>query len=183
MYKELFSQYSKNSLQQIADKLEVDYYNVIDKLCINASVYASELQEIEEHQSTSLYLNLSRKLIEEILHYIRLRKNLLLPYIQQLQYKDETGHDCKNCSGSCAMQHGEHIVNLKESNGKMKELLYRLQLVSLPLYFDHEYPDNYKKLRTEIMIIDTTITELFYLEQDIMLPKIMEAQQNINAYQ
>jgi hypothetical protein len=183
MYKELFSQYSKNSLQQIADQLETDYYTVIEKLCSNASIYASELQETEEHQSTSLYLNLSRKLIEEILHYIRLRKNSLLPYIHQLLYKEEEGHDCKNCSASCAMQHDAQLAALKESNTKMKELLYRLQLVSLPLYFDHEYPDNYKKLRTEIMIIDTTITELFYLEQDIMLPKILESRQNINAYQ
>jgi iron-sulfur cluster repair protein YtfE (RIC family) len=63
---------------------------------------------------------------------------------------------------------------VKEAHDKIREILSRLQHLAKPLYLDIAQPLPYKILRNEIMIIETALTELFYLEEAILLPKAME---------
>jgi hypothetical protein len=55
-----------------------------------------------------------------------------------------------------------------------------LQQLAKPLYLDIAQPLPYKILRNEIMIIETALTELFYLEETILVPRAMEVQDRIN---
>lgn len=177
-----FSQYRDHDLNSLVDKLCNEYYTTVDSLCKNAVRIVSELEQEEVHPSTVLYMSLSTKLLDQVDDFINLRVGVIVPYVQELHTKQNEGHDCSSCAGGCHIRHTSQLAGLKESHKKIKEILYRLQMVALPLYTDIDYPDNYKSLRNEMMQIDTALTELFYLEESSLIPKIMEAQKFIHAY-
>ena len=177
----LFSQYRNSSLQTLAKKLDKDYYSMLEALCLNVSGLSTQLLQDEKHASTSLYISLSTKLIEQVNDLIKLRKEVVIPYIDDLSVKKDEGHDCSNCVGGCHIEHTAQIQNLKGSHKKIKEILFRLQSVALPLYTEADYPAMYKVLRNEMLQIDTALTELFYLEEAHLIPRVLEAQKAIHA--
>lgn len=177
----LYNQYVNTDLADLVKKLENDYYNVLSNLCDNAYGYATKLGDNGQHSETSLYVSMSTKMLTEIKSLIRFRLNVLLPYIDDLEHKVDEGHDCANCSGNCGVKHEIHMSELKNSHKKIKELLFRLQMVAAPLYSSTKYPEEYKVLRNEITLIDTILTELFYLEESALVPKVLNAQKTINA--
>jgi hypothetical protein len=182
MAKILFSQYRHNDLHNLVNKLDKDYYSVLSTLCQTAELLIDELEGMEPQQSTLLYLSLSKKLLSQVNELVMQRIGMLLPYAQELHSKETSGHDCSTCEGGCHIKHSSQLIGLKESHHKIKEILFRLHTVALPLYTDVDYPSQYKTLRNEMMLIDTALTELFYLEEASLIPKIMEAQKNIHAY-
>lgn len=182
MSKIFFPRYQFSGLLELAERLNEDYYTSVDNLCRNAYNILSRLEQKEEHTSTILYISMSKKFLEQLREFTILRKEIMVPYIGELNKKALEKHDCNTCSGKCTMQHTTQVAGLKESHQKIKEILYRLQMVALPLYSDIQYPAEYKKLRNEIMIIDTSLTELFYLEEACLIPKMIEAQRSIHAY-
>lgn len=182
MAKILFSEYRHNDLKSLVNKLNVDYYSVLAGMCNTATTLVEGLEQQEPNQSTVLYMSLSKKLLEQVKDLITLRTEMLLPYAVELHAKEVEGHDCSTCEGGCSFKHSTQLIGLKESHQKIKEILYRLQMVALPLYTEMEYPTEYKVLRNEMMLIDTALTELFYIEEASLIPKIMEAQKNIHAY-
>jgi hypothetical protein len=92
------------------------------------------------------------------------------------------GHDCSECSSGCSVNHALQLMGLKESQIRIKETLYRLLSVAMPLYADADYPDAYQSLRNQMTLIDTALTELFYLEEAHLIPKVKEAQKQIHVY-
>lgn len=163
--------------------MDRSYYNVINTLCETAKKQARKLQELEVHQSTSQYIMLCNRILDEILRYVKNKKDHFLPYMNELFEKQETGHDCRNCTGtgSCDMQHNLQLMELIESHAQIKDILYRLQMVALPLYSETIYPDVYRILRSHMALIENNLTELFSVEETLLIPKVTEAQKRINA--
>jgi hypothetical protein len=79
------------------------------------------------------------------------------------------------------MLHEVKLTEFKESHKLVKDILNRLQMMSLPLHSETIYPDVYKLLRNQMTLLENTLTDLLYLEETYLIPKIAEAQKNINA--
>jgi hypothetical protein len=175
----LHSRYQKEDLLGLTERLNRDYYEVIDELCKPAATHASAIQELpetENNANTTLYINLCIKLIEEIRFQIRMRRQIVIPYLHQLLRILKNKSPCEN-----VFVHNILIADtVKEAHDKIREILSRLQQLAKPLYLDIAQPLPYKILRNEIMIIETALTELFYLEETILLPRAMEVQDRIN---
>ncbi len=173
---------SKNiALQPFVEILDKECYNTIEELCQIAKKQAAKLNELEVRHSTSQYVSLCSKLIEEIANYIQFRKEQFIPYVQKLNEKDSNGHDCTNCSGPCNIQHEGLLMELKDSHLHIKDTLYRLQMAVLPLYSETIYPDVYRVLRNQMALLENNLTELFFFEENYLVPKVEEAQKNIHA--
>lgn len=181
MLTKVLSGYADTELKELTIELKEKYYDVLKELCNEASSFARSAQVDDEQVSTALYASMSAKLIEQVGALISLRNDIIIPYVDDLLQKEKENHDCKNCAGNCHVEHNAHMFNIKDSHKKIKEILYRLQMVALPLYSESEYPISYKILRNEMMQIDTALTQLFYLEEAFLVPKIMEAKKRIHA--
>lgn len=177
-----FARYRSDSLKELTDKLCKEYYTVLEAMCKGVAVIINNIEQEASNADTALYISMCKKLLDQVMDLVNLRVGVLLPYVQELQTKQTENHNCAACTGSCGFNHSSQLVGIKESHQKLKELLYRLQMVALPLYTDKLYPDEYKVLRNEVTLIDTTLTELFYIEESALVPMIMKAQNDINAF-
>lgn len=175
------SDYGSASLQLLVDKLESDYYSAIERLGGDALRRTNQLKELEVHQSTSQYIVLCGKLVADILQYVRDRKEYFIPYLRELSAKEEANHNCGTCEGKCKVGHENKLIELKESNLKIKDILYRLQMTSLPLYSETTFPDLYRILRNQMVLLENTLTETYFIEDSYLIPKIAETQKKINA--
>src|SRR3984885_7896925 len=152
-------------LQILMERLDKSYYDSIIGLCSIAKKYALRLQELEVQQATSQYVTVCNRLIEEIQHYISTKKEHFVPYVHLLDQKDSGGHDCSNCAGGCNLQHDMQLMDLKRSHMQLKDIVYRVQMVALPLYSETIYPDVYRVLRNNMALIENSLTELYSLEE------------------
>lgn len=177
----ILSRYRNVELQELVDELNDNYYNRLSSICSTAMSAAVKLMTDEHNPSTALYSSLSVKLIEQINELVAVRQTILIPYIKDLAVKKQEGHDCRNCSGGCHVGHTSHLHTLKDSHKHIKEILFRLQSVALPLYTNTVYTETYSKLRSEMTRVDTILTELFYLEEANLVPRVFEAQRSIHA--
>ena len=177
----LHEQYSKINLRELVNRFGIECYDPLDRLCDTAGKQAQKLEGLESQQTTSQYTTLCSKLIIEIMDCLKARQGTYMPYIETLAEKAKASHDCKNCSGSCKMNHDIQLIELKASHNNIKSILYRLQMVSLPLYSETIYPDAYRILRNQMALIESGLTELLFLEEHYLIPKVIEAQNIINA--
>ena len=174
---------SPQALQSLLQYLETDYYTRLDGLCGRAALHLAELEGDAGPQTESLYLSLSKKLLGQIEQYLRLRRFGLVPYIRELLDKEGTGHDCRACTKICTGRHSAQVDGLRDSQQKLKEICFRLQSVAAPAYGTQRVePGVYRTLRAEMMQIETALTELFYLEEFSLLPKMLQAQKAIHAH-
>lgn len=174
---------SPQALESLLQYLETDYYTRLESLCSRAAFHLAELQGEAGPQSETLYLSLSKKLLGQIEQYLRLRRFALTPYIRELLDKRNTNHDCRSCTKICTGRHSGQVDGLRESQTKLKEILFRLQSVATPLYGTEMLQATiYRTLRAEMMQIDTALTELFYLEEFSLIPKMLQAQKDIHAH-
>jgi len=174
-------QYNNLALQEFAEKMQGECYAPIEHLCESAGKQVDKLGSLELQQPTSQYTSLCNKLIVEIIGCLSVRKEQYIPYIKQLSEKADEKHDCDNCSGNCKLNHEVTLLEMKTSLNNIKSILYRLQMVSLPLYSETIYPDAYRILRSQMALIESSLTDLFILEERSLIPKIMEVQKGINA--
>jgi len=170
-------------LQEFTDRLDRSHYYLINALCVSAKKYALQLEQLEMHKATSQYVTLCNRLIQEILHFVTIRKEYFVPYLLSLSEKNEDGHDCKNCTGTatCSAQHDLHLAELKQSHKQLKATIYQVQMAALPLYAETIYPDVYRLLRNHMALIGSSLTDLYTAEEIQLIPKVIEAQRNINA--
>jgi hypothetical protein len=105
----------------------------------------------------------------------------LLPYVQKLNERKESGHDCRNCTGGCQLQHDIQLLDLKQSHNQLKGFLHRLQMAALPLYSESIYPDAYRILRNQMAIIENNLAELFFIEEAYLIPQVVVAQNSIHV--
>ena len=173
--------YDNKALQPFVEKLLENHYYAIGKLCVNANAQAEKLIRLETSQATSQYTSLCVTTVKETSQYIQMRMEKIIPYVLKLSEKSSTNHNCSSCSGNCKLNHDIQLLELKASNDMMQEMLNKLQIASLPLYSETLYPEQYRLLRNQMSLIETSLTELFFLENNYLIPKIVEAQKSINA--
>lgn len=181
MYKAQFNHYKDADLYQLVERIEADYYDITASLCESAKKQAAKLKQLETQQTTSQYINLCSKLCDDILGYIQSRKDSLLPYAKELAEKKEGKHDCSKCDGGCAANHSLRLTELKDTHFKIKGILHRLQMAALPLYSDTIYPDAYRVLRNQMALLENNLTELYFVEEAYLIPKVTETQKNIHV--
>lgn len=181
MEKVFYDQYGDVTLPHFVEMLTGKIYKSIEQLCESAMQQANKLDKLELHQSTSQYTTLCNNLINDVRLCINERREKYMPYINSLSEKVATNHDCTGCSGSCKLNHDIHLIELKATHSNIKGILYRLQMATLPLYTETIYPDAYRVLRNQMALIENSLTELFFLEEKYLIPKVAEAQKIINA--
>ncbi len=141
----------------------------------------NKLEGLESQLVTSQYTTLCNKLINEIRDDLKKRKDIYIPYINSLAGKVVSEHNCTHCAGGCKLNHDMQVPELQASHQRIKNILNRLNMVSLPLYSDTIYPDTYRVLRNQMALIENMLTELLFLEEHYLIPKIVAAQKAINA--
>ena len=176
-----YEEYNNITLKPFVEKLEAEYYRSIEMSCIASKAQCEKIKKIEISDSPIQYVALCETVISEIEKHIKDRKEVYIPYVNKLSRKVEDKHDCSNCSGSCKINHNMHILDLNATNEEMTKVLSILQMAVLPLYSDTLFPDEYRLLRSNMTMLETNLTELFFLENGYLIPKIAEAQNNINA--
>ena len=177
----LYSTYQKEDLLELVGRLDRDYYEVIDELCRHAAIHASEVEISKINQSTILFIDLCKKLIKEISQQVKMRREIFIPYAHQLLKKAAQQHRCYDCVDNCNNEQSEQLKLIIDSHEIIKELLFRIQQLAKPLYLETIQSISYKILRNEMMIIDTALSELFYIEEVILIPKVKEVQNQLNA--
>ena len=180
MSKTLLTDFHACDLPEIIEKLDENYYRIVEDHCEKIEANTAMFQDAE-HPSLNLYISLCVKLIEKIRNHMQMRKLVTMPYVYELFDKVVTEHDCSECENGCQIGHSMKVSGIKETNQHIKEIFYRLQMVAAPLYAEDTHIDTYKDLRNEIVLIDTKLTELFYLEEAVLLPKVIEAQRKIHV--
>lgn len=174
---------SIEDLQSYVKRLQQTHLNVIARQCEQASEQAAKLQKLDNHRSTSQYITLCNKLVSEIKQYLKVKNESFLPYIDKLNEKESEGHDCSKCTGvGCNLKHATQLAELKQSHAFVKDMLARLQMASLPLYSETMYPDMYRVLRNHMALLENNLADLFLIEETYLIPKVAEAQKNINAH-
>lgn len=183
MEKALFDDFKKEDLIKFVKKLQTEHYDVSDALCASAKKQAALLRDLEKNSASSQYLSICTGLIEEIQNYIKHRKETLIPYLLELFEKNAENHDCSNCNGNstCGVKHKMQFTELTTTHDYIKTVLDRLQMVALPLYSDTLYPDLYRVLRNNMALLESSLSKLFYIEGVSLIPKVAEAQKNINV--
>ena len=180
---EKLKQPNKEGLLAFVEKLDKSDYYAINALCNVTKKHAQRLQELEASDTASSYTTICIGLAEEVQHYITNKQEHFMPYVRSLFEKTADGHDCRNCtgSGSCNMQHDMQLAELKQGHIQLKNILNRLQMASLPLYSDTIYPDVYRILRNNMALLESSLGQLFLLEETSLIPKVAEAQKEIHA--
>lgn len=182
MAKVPFSEYRKENLVDLMHQFQLNHYLPIRETCIEICTEAHDISRKPAPTSVHLYASLCIKLTEEIQEELDRNNATLVPYVKQLHEKESTGHNCLSCSGGCKIRHTQQIQIIREAQQKIKEIIYRLGQLAHPVNEQGaESMMQNETLQQKIQQLDNQITELFYLEEAILIPKIMDAQNSINA--
>ena len=170
------------ALQSLLAYLEKEYYTPVERLCVGITDCVTEIHHGDVHQSASLYTSLSKKLVEQVGRYIRLRRLSLLPYLNELVEKEDDGHDCRKCATSCTIRHSSQVTDIQDAHRQIRETLDKLRAIVEPVNHELLHQDWEKTLRKEIALLDEQLSELLYLEETALIPKIADAQKSIHAH-
>jgi len=173
--------YKDAALKTFTDKLQGGYYETIAGLCARSKKQCRKILDLERSGSQLWYVRQCEQVVDGIDQYISNRKGVYMPYIDSLAEKVKDNHNCSTCSGACQVNHEVYILELRATNDEVKKLLSKLNVMTLPLYSDTVFPDEYRLLRASMTLLENNLTELFYLENTYLIPKIVEAQKQINA--
>lgn len=180
-----FYQYKQCNSKEIIDNMEEDYFKKIDELCQEANADAMKLKSIINRSQNNLdidiYVNLSVGLIADIKECIKIRREEILPYVEELSGKVTDGHDCSNCSGGCAIKHSSKVPIIQSAHVRTKEMFNTLERVAHPFNDELPYSQLYRELRDKMQMLLSLVLELFYMEESILIPKILLEQKNIHV--
>jgi hypothetical protein len=177
----IYKEYRSIALKPFAEKLQSEYYDSIEASSAITKKQCDKIKNMEISEAPLQYVKLCELVISEIAKHVYNRKQIYIPYVHKLSEKIKDNHDCTNCSGSCKINHNMHILDLNATNEEMSKVLSKLQIATLPLYSETMFPDEYRLLRSNMTMLETNLTELFFLESNYLIPKIAEAQKTINA--
>ncbi len=180
MSKVHFSDYRQKDLKNLVEDLGKNYYSLLSTLCDSALVYHETLNAEDAHASAKLYLNPGAEFLKHLQDFVNMRTGVVVPYIYELHAKENEGHNCSSCEGQCSFKHAAKLIAIRESQEQIKEKLLKVKQASVHL--DNLFPETYTDLREAITRIESMLSELFYIEESSLVPKIQEAQTNINAH-
>lgn len=175
------AKYTHLPLHQLAEQLDIDYYNVLAALCKVALEKLQALQGLDVNNVVAEYSGICDRLLKQLKLSMNDRQNALIPYLKSLHEKESTNHNCANCTGTCDMQHSAHLIALKDSHQQISNLLYALQAVQLPSMQNAPYHNLFQSLSNEMKLVDTILCELLSIESANLLPSIITSQKNINV--
>jgi hypothetical protein len=170
-----------NSLSAISEYAEAHYYAEIEFMCSNILNYISQVMEMDVHGAMALNAVLCEQIVDEVIEAIKIRKADFKSYFILLAEKQQGGHDCSTCSGTCHMEHSLQLMNLKASHNKMESVINRLRTEGTPLR-DIEYPALYAVVRQQMAALEKKLVELSLYEESSIIPGVIRAQKHINVH-
>ena len=176
-----YNDYFSTMLRPFTEIVQKEYYDAIDNLCSRTRAQADKIRALERQGDHLQYIMQCENVISEIEKYIKSRKDIYVPYVHELSEKVTDSHNCSTCSGKCRVNHDMHVIELNATNEAMKSVVSKLQVSTFPLYSDTLFPDQYRLLRSSMTLLENAITELVFIENNFLIPKIVEAQKQINA--
>ena len=175
-------QHSALPLSEFTEKLRVEYYESIGRLCADVRDQVDKIKRIDATGMNHGYLQQCQSVLDKITSALNERRERFVPYLVSLADKVASDHNCTNCSGGCKLNHDVHLFDLSAAIKALKTTQSDLQLLSLPLYGETLFPDQYRVLRNLLALIESDIVELFFLEKNYLIPKVTEAQKAINVF-
>lgn len=175
----VFSQYRNQSLKELIIQLKKDYYDTIIVNCDHIHHIATELHQEAQNPGDSSYIDKCASLATDIRNDIHMSEVIISPYVEELYEKITSNHNCASCTGKCHLNHSMQMQGIKAAHNRVKELQLRISSIS-----NESLPENAgptRILRNEITCLDTILTELSYLEEAILIPRLLDAQTQINA--
>ncbi len=172
--------FGEKMLADLTEDLHSQYYTQLERMMLKAEEYAQQLKETDIHNTLHQYIDACRRLLYELNVFLQHRRCVLTPYIKELVVKHAEGHDCSTCAGACNVGHNAHVSEIQLSHSRMKELLYNIEKITLQCNVHTECSAKYSLLNAEMRLIDTSLSELFYVEEMNLLRKIFEEQQFIH---
>jgi len=170
--------YKKAELLPLVEKLDHEFYEVINTLCNKSKSQVEELGLLEGKQTSSSYLTMCNALVIEIQQKIAQRKERLVNYVK-------TKNEFKNSNVKHSLQIDSdnrpikdlQAIEIKDSIWLLKNILYRLQMATLPLYPETRHIEIYKILSSNMSLLEHNLTKLFYLEETYLVPKLNEVEE------
>ena len=155
-----------------------DYHSLLE-LCDKAMAEADQPHTRPEHADL---IGHARAFATEVRSYLKERVTTQIPYLNELAEKSSTGHDCAQCSGKCDLQ---HTMRLYELNKSIEKILNATEYIYTE--FEHVYKsfgDNteIRSLHSAIMLLNHFLRTVLATEVAVLVPRIKEAQREINAH-
>ncbi|MDR3679963.1 MAG: hypothetical protein P4L41_08350 [Flavipsychrobacter sp.] len=173
-----FLLYRDMPIAELTDRLNDDYYNPIEVLARHVHLYCDHLRTLLPAASLP-YIMLCDEFTVACRKYINYRREVFMPYLSELTEKDLSGHDCQNCSGSCDVQHNMKLVEFTVSIKDIDKTLEKT--LKMQLHKDAEHVKEFKLLHYKIVFLESIMEEIMCVEEEVLIPKIKEAQKNIHA--
>jgi hypothetical protein len=174
--------YEQSSLDDMIGYFQLNYYDVISTSGAQAKERLKALWHADEHNLLHTFYQLCEAVLEKVYGYIHDFETQVIPYAKELNEKSNSGHNCAHCSGKCDMGHQALLMQLYHGHQQLQNSLHNLKMGALPLYSNLEYPVLYKLLRDDLHFIHSKIHDLIYLEEAVLIPKLLESQKKINAH-
>ena len=166
-------------MQEVAERLTHDYYDLLDALCANVD---SHTREMLGHALDEEYIRHSNYLVEEVRGFVNERRNVYIPYVFELAEKKATGHNCSTCSGRCDMHHSLRLHELSASQKKIYDIANKTLALLVEQINHLPHASQVVALRNEATLLRNKISQLVDYEELFLVPGIKEAQKNINAH-
>lgn len=162
--------------------MEVHFYLPITGQCKKLAIHTAPANKTHA-PAIKTYHDLCHQLFEQWDIYNQTREVILLPYISELAEKQNNGHDCRSCATSCTIRHTTRIMGIREAHIKINSLLEQLQQATLPAYRQSSSgADQTQALYPEMQQLTYLLTRLLYMEEHVLIPKLIAAQKNIYAH-
>ena len=175
------------NLTEIIRQLNKEYFDEIEAHCNKATDYAFKLKvdaltgKTGNSSTTDIYVNMCLGFLQDVKLSINERRDNIIPYLNELAEKVNTGHDCSQCSTGCTIKHNNKVPFIQASQVRTKEMLTTLERIAVPVYDNISDSELYELLRKEMVIIQTAVIEMFYIEESVLIPKILEEQKTIHV--
>jgi hypothetical protein len=173
-------QYDTLSLTELAGKLQLNYCVPLSESMDRADLRLQELKRVGYQDTPSALIEACTELLQCIAVYLHEEREHLIPYLKELQEKDNSGHNCGSCAGNCNVRHSSYLIRLHRSHMRMTKLLDDLQAKWLSPS-DLNHPKPYRNLQNEILFIEQMLRRLIQTEQTEMIPRIIQSQKKINV--
>lgn len=155
------------------------YFVGIDKACNEADMFAERLCG---RTLFADHIYHSKLLITEVRSYIRSRRMTYLPYVLELSRKNDTGHNCINCSGGCSMQHTAKLLEMASSMKKAGSVIAYVQTELEAIYKEEQPKGGLRWLSSKLEEVIDKLHNALQYEEMHLLPGVKAAQKNINAH-
>jgi len=175
--------FKSSSIAELAGVLKERFYQKLLDICTEAAEIALQLRakEIDGLQDTEPYTMLCVNFTKQLRQYQEQKLDTIVPYLISLSDKQQNNHDCGNCSHNCQINHGMQVAFLKESHEFAKVQLLRLNNLAVPLETKNVNDELYHALRDKMFLIERYLLESRFLEETILIPQVVSAQQAINV--